>query len=56
MLMSALHLLRQEPRPSRERIRDELSGNICRCTGYTGIVDAVAAAAGEMTPAARPTG
>jgi aerobic carbon-monoxide dehydrogenase small subunit len=55
MLMSALHLLRQEPRPSRERIRDELSGNICRCTGYTGIVDAVGAAALEMTAAPEMT-
>ena len=44
MLMSALHLLHRESRPSRERIREELSGNICRCTGYQGIVDAVEAA------------
>lgn len=48
MLLSALHLLSREPDPSRERIRDELSGNICRCTGYAGIVDAVQAAAREM--------
>lgn len=48
MLLSALHLLSREPDPSRERIRDELSGNICRCTGYAGIVDAVEAAAREM--------
>ena len=41
MLMSALHLLHQETEPTRERIREELSGNICRCTGYAGIVDAV---------------
>ncbi|HEX3592184.1 MAG TPA: (2Fe-2S)-binding protein [Pseudonocardiaceae bacterium] len=51
MLMSALALLRREPNPGRDRIREELSGNICRCTGYTGIIDAVDAAAGqdEMT-------
>jgi carbon-monoxide dehydrogenase small subunit len=48
MLMSALDLLRREPRPSRQRIREELSGNICRCTGYAGIVDAVQAASDEM--------
>jgi carbon-monoxide dehydrogenase small subunit len=48
MLMSALHLLRHEPNPDRERIREELSGNICRCTGYVGIVDAVQAAAKEL--------
>jgi aerobic carbon-monoxide dehydrogenase small subunit len=45
MLMSAVHLLEEHPDPSREKIREEMSGNICRCTGYTGIVDAVQAAA-----------
>ena len=53
MLMSALHLLTQEPEPSRERIRDELSGNICRCTGYAGIIDAVEAAAHQMRTTGR---
>jgi aerobic carbon-monoxide dehydrogenase small subunit len=53
MLMSALYLLNREPEPSRERIRDELSGNICRCTGYTGIIDAVEAAAREIREAGR---
>lgn len=47
MLMSALHLLHEEPEPTAERIREELSGNICRCTGYAGIVDAVRAVACE---------
>ncbi|MCW2944458.1 MAG: hypothetical protein JWR24_1175 [Actinoallomurus sp.] len=51
MLMSALDLLHRETNPSRERIRAELSGNICRCTGYVGIVDAVEAAAQEMNTA-----
>jgi aerobic carbon-monoxide dehydrogenase small subunit len=51
MLMSALYLLNREAEPSRERIRDELSGNICRCTGYTGIIDAVGAAAREIREA-----
>ncbi len=45
MLLSALDLLHREPNPSRGQIRDELSGNICRCTGYVGIVNAVEAAA-----------
>ncbi len=45
MLISALHLLEREPQPSRARIREELAGNICRCTGYGAIVDAVEAAA-----------
>lgn len=44
-VLTAVHLLGCEPNPSREHIRSELSGNICRCTGYVGIVDAVEAAA-----------
>ena len=44
-LISALHLLTENPDPSREEIRTGLSGNICRCTGYAGIVDAVGRAA-----------
>lgn len=51
MLISALHLLRTEPNPSRERVREELAGNICRCTGYAGIVDAVLAAVSMLDPA-----
>lgn len=49
MLMSALHLLDADPAPGRETIREEMSGNICRCTGYQGIVDAVAAAAQALS-------
>jgi aerobic carbon-monoxide dehydrogenase small subunit len=45
MLMAAQALLRDEPSPSRERIRAYLSGNYCRCTGYQSIVDAVEAVA-----------
>ncbi len=45
MLMAAQALLRDEPSPSRERIREYLSGNYCRCTGYQAIVDAVEAVA-----------
>jgi aerobic carbon-monoxide dehydrogenase small subunit len=45
MLMAAQDLLRQHPEPSRERIREHLSGNYCRCTGYQAIVDAVEATA-----------
>jgi aerobic carbon-monoxide dehydrogenase small subunit len=48
MLMSCLHLLGTENNPSRQRIREALAGNICRCTGYAGIVDAVESAAAEM--------
>ena len=45
MLMTAVHLLETHPGADRETIRAEMSGNICRCTGYQGIVDAVEAAA-----------
>jgi aerobic carbon-monoxide dehydrogenase small subunit len=45
MLMAAQDLLRRQPEPSREQIREHLSGNYCRCTGYQAIVDAVDATA-----------
>jgi carbon-monoxide dehydrogenase small subunit len=45
ILMTAKALLDREPHPSRERIREALSGNLCRCTGYGQIVEAVEAAA-----------
>jgi carbon-monoxide dehydrogenase small subunit len=41
MLMAAQDLLRQSPSPNREQIREHLSGNYCRCTGYQAIVDAI---------------
>ena len=44
-LMAAQALLRDEPDPSRERIREYLSGNYCHCTGYQAIVDAIEAVA-----------
>jgi carbon-monoxide dehydrogenase small subunit len=43
MLMSAKFLLDNNPRPSREEIRAGLAGNLCRCTGYTKIIDAIEA-------------
>jgi aerobic carbon-monoxide dehydrogenase small subunit len=48
MVMSAADLLRRNPKPTREEIREGLSGNLCRCTGYQKIVDAVEAAALEI--------
>lgn len=45
MILAAVELLRRNPTPSREDIRSGLSGNLCRCTGYHMIVDAVEAAA-----------
>jgi aerobic-type carbon monoxide dehydrogenase small subunit (CoxS/CutS family) len=45
MLMSAKALLEQNPRPSEEEIRKAIQGNICRCTGYVNIVEAIRAVA-----------
>lgn len=45
MILSAKALLDQNPSPSREEIRQALSGNLCRCTGYTRIFEAVELAA-----------
>jgi carbon-monoxide dehydrogenase small subunit len=45
ILNTAHVLLTQEPSASRERVRDVLSGNLCRCTGYLNIVEAVMDAA-----------
>jgi aerobic-type carbon monoxide dehydrogenase small subunit (CoxS/CutS family) len=45
MVLSAVSLLNQHPHPDRRTIRNAMSGHICRCTGYTRIVDAIEAAA-----------
>lgn len=45
MVMAATGILRDYPNPSREEIKGRLSGNLCRCTGYRSIVDAVQEAA-----------
>jgi 4-hydroxybenzoyl-CoA reductase subunit gamma len=46
MIMAAEALLRRNPAPSDAEIRDALSGNLCRCTGYVKIIESVHAAAG----------
>jgi aerobic-type carbon monoxide dehydrogenase small subunit (CoxS/CutS family) len=48
-IMSVVDLLDREPSPDDERIREALSGNICRCTGYVNIVAAVREASRLMT-------
>ena len=48
ILMTACDLLQRSPNPSRDEIRRELAGNLCRCTGYHAIVDAVEAAAARL--------
>jgi carbon-monoxide dehydrogenase small subunit len=44
MILAAVHLLEKTPQPSLEEIREGLSGNLCRCTGYLQIFEAVAKA------------
>ncbi|HVG97438.1 MAG TPA: (2Fe-2S)-binding protein [Chloroflexota bacterium] len=48
MIMTSIAFLKENPSPTRDEIRDGLQGNICRCTGYDKIVDAVQAAALEL--------
>ena len=51
ILMASLAFLREVPDPSEREIREMLSGNLCRCTGYVFIVEAIRAAAAELAPA-----
>ncbi|MEO0666968.1 MAG: (2Fe-2S)-binding protein [Pseudomonadota bacterium] len=51
MVMSASALLKENPKPSEQEVRDYLEGNICRCTGYHNIVKAIMAASGQDVPA-----
>ena len=48
MVLSAVALLKENPRPSRDQVKHAIAGNLCRCTGYVRIVDAVVAAAERM--------
>src|SRR2546427_7741546 len=48
ILLTAKALLADDPTPTRQRIREALAGNLCRCTGYTKILDAVELAALRM--------
>jgi carbon-monoxide dehydrogenase small subunit len=50
MILSAKALLDQKKNPTRQEIRQGLSGHLCRCTGYQKIIDAVEAAANELAP------
>ena len=52
MVMSAAALLKDNPKPTETEIRDYLEGNICRCTGYQGIVNAIMAASGQTVAVA----
>jgi carbon-monoxide dehydrogenase small subunit len=48
LLLATVDFLERNPSPSEEEIREELSGNVCRCTGYVGIVAAVQSAARKL--------
>jgi aerobic carbon-monoxide dehydrogenase small subunit len=56
ILLTAHAFLREHPTPSADDIREMLAGNLCRCTGYHFIVDAIAAAADAMAAASPTTG
>ena len=58
MLLRACELLEQTPDPTAEQVREGIASNLCRCTGYQFIVEAVMAAAPRMrqaAPASQPT-
>ncbi|SIK50764.1 2Fe-2S iron-sulfur cluster binding domain-containing protein [Mycobacteroides abscessus subsp. abscessus] len=48
MIMTACHLLAKNPNPTEHEVREGLSGNLCRCTGYTQIVESILNAAENM--------
>jgi len=48
MIMAAVHLLAKNARPTRDEIAGALHGNLCRCTGYSHIIDAVRHASGQQ--------
>jgi len=50
MVLRSRDLLAENPDPDREEIREGLKGNVCRCTGYENVVDAVEAAAAKLEP------
>ncbi len=54
MLLSAYDLLRDNPHPSEQEIREGISGNLCMCTGYVNIVKSIEAAGQKMAPASKP--
>jgi carbon-monoxide dehydrogenase small subunit len=53
MIMASVDLLKENPDPSDEEVREGIEGNLCRCTGYQNIVKAVRAAAADMREGAQ---
>ena len=56
MIMQSVDLLKRNPQPSEDEIREGIEGNLCRCTGYHNIVRAVQYASGHLATAASPRG
>jgi len=56
MIMQAIDLLKNNPNPTEQEVREGLEGNLCRCTGYHNIVRAVLAAAGDGAAASSAVG
>jgi carbon-monoxide dehydrogenase small subunit len=54
MLMRACEIIEQNPDPSPEQVREGIASNLCRCTGYQFIIEAVCAAAGRMRGEEQP--
>jgi len=54
LLITAVDFLARNPTPTESEIRHAIEGNLCRCTGYHNIVNAVRSAAGMMTTTAQP--
>jgi len=54
MIMAGVQLLERNPKPTREEITHGIEGNLCRCTGYSHIIDAIEYAAKKMGKASRP--
>jgi len=50
VVLSATELLARHPHPTRDEIQEAIGGNLCRCTGYTPLIEAIEAAAGRSTP------
>ena len=54
MLITSAHLLRENPSPTEQEIREAISGNLCRCTGYQNIVKAIHSAAVKLSESSIP--
>jgi carbon-monoxide dehydrogenase small subunit len=54
MILAGVQVLERNPKPSREEITHALEGNLCRCTGYSHIIDAIEYAAKKMAKKGRP--